>query len=104
MNSKNHWEGQFCIVTGAASGIGLATAQLLSDSGAIVLGLDRHDSAGSSAKVLLEKKNLYRKCDLSVPESIEKVFAEFKDSKLAIKLRLYSSGENLHLISKSLFS
>ena len=83
MNSKNHWEGQFCIVTGAASGIGLATAQLLSDSGAIVLGLDRHDSAGSSAKVLSEKKNLYRKCDLSVPASIEKVFADVKDSKFA---------------------
>ena len=83
MNSKSYWEGQFCIVTGAASGIGLATAQLLSDSGATVLGLDRNESVGSDAKILSENKNLYRKCDLSLPEDIEKVFAEFKNSKLS---------------------
>ena len=83
MTSKSYWEGQFCIVTGAASGIGLATAQLLSDSGATVLGLDRNESVGSDAKILSENKNLYRKCDLSLPEDIEKVFAEFKNSKLS---------------------
>jgi NAD(P)-dependent dehydrogenase (short-subunit alcohol dehydrogenase family) len=83
MNSKSYWEGQFCIVTGAASGIGLATAQLLSDSGAKVLGLDKNDNVGSNVKVFSQNNNLYRKCDLSVPEDIEKVFAEFKDSKLA---------------------
>lgn len=83
MTSKGYWDGQFCIVTGAASGIGLATAQLLSSNGATVLGLDRSDNAGTSANVFAEGNNLYRKCDLSVPEEIEKVFAEFKTSKLA---------------------
>lgn len=83
MTSKGYWDGQFCIVTGAASGIGLATAQLLSNNGATVLGLDRREDAGTSANVFAEGNNLYRKCDLSVPEEIEKVFAEFKTSKLA---------------------
>ena len=83
MTSKGYWGGQFCIVTGAASGIGLATAQLLSSNGATVLGLDRSDNAGTSANVFAEGNNHYRKCDLSVPAEIEKVFAEFKTSKLA---------------------
>jgi len=50
MTSKSYWEGQFCIVTGAASGIGLATAQLLSDSGATVLGLDRNERSDQMQK------------------------------------------------------
>ncbi|NDF03222.1 MAG: SDR family oxidoreductase [Actinobacteria bacterium] len=83
MTSKSYWDGQFCIVTGAASGIGLATAQLLSDNGATVLGLDKSKNVGSDANVFSENKNFYRKCDLYVPEDIEKVFAEFKNSKLA---------------------
>jgi NAD(P)-dependent dehydrogenase (short-subunit alcohol dehydrogenase family) len=83
MTSKGYWDGQFCIVTGAASGIGLATSKLLSSNGATVLGLDRSDDAGTSAKVFAEGNNLYRKCDLSVPAEIEKVFNEFKTSKLA---------------------
>ena len=83
MTSKGYWDGQFCIVTGAASGIGLATSKLLSSNGATVLGLDRSDNAGASANVFAEGNNLYRKCDLSVPAEIEKVFAEFKTSKLA---------------------
>ena len=83
MTSKGYWDGQFCIVTGAASGIGLATSKLLSSNGATVLGLDRSDDAGTSANVFAEGNNLYRKSDLSVPEEIERVFAEFKTSKLA---------------------
>ena len=83
MTSKGYWDGQFCIVTGAASGIGLATSKLLSSNGAVVIGLDRSENAGSSAKVFAEGSNLYRKCDLSIPEEIEKVFGEFKTSKLA---------------------
>jgi NAD(P)-dependent dehydrogenase (short-subunit alcohol dehydrogenase family) len=83
MTSKGYWNGQFCIVTGAASGIGLATAKLLSSNGAMVLGLDRSKDAGTSANVFAEGNNFYRTCDLSVPEEIEKVFAEFKSSKLA---------------------
>ena len=83
MTSKGYWGGQFCIVTGAASGIGLATAQLLSSNGATVLGLDRSKDAGTSANLFAEGNNLYRKCDLSVPEEIEKVFYYFKTSKLS---------------------
>ena len=83
MTSKGYWDGQFCIVTGAASGIGLATSKLLSSNGATVLGLDRSDNAGTSANVFAEGNNLYRKCDVSVPAEIEKIFAEFKTSKLA---------------------
>ena len=61
MTSKGYWDGQFCIVTGAASGIGLATAQLLSSNGATVLGLDRSEDAGSSAKVFAEGNNQFQR-------------------------------------------
>jgi NAD(P)-dependent dehydrogenase (short-subunit alcohol dehydrogenase family) len=83
MTSKGYWDGQFCIVTGAASGIGLATATLLSNNGATVLGLDISENIDSRTKVFTDHKNQYRKCDLANPEEIEKVFAEFKNSKLA---------------------
>ena len=41
MNITEHFEGKGCVVTGAASGIGLAVSQLLLKSGAVVFMADR---------------------------------------------------------------
>lgn len=83
MNSEDFWNGRFCIVTGSASGIGLATSKLLTEKGATVLGLDKSNDAELRGGVFSQSNNSYRTCDLSKPQEIEKVFAEFKNSKLS---------------------
>lgn len=59
------------VVTGAASGIGLALAEQLRSAGATVYGLDRRDSPLGSVRTLL--------CDLSDPDSIRDAVAALPD-------------------------
>jgi NAD(P)-dependent dehydrogenase (short-subunit alcohol dehydrogenase family) len=82
MKNVPGWNGKFCIVTGAASGIGNATLQLLVNMGAIVLGIDRKDPNEFKINAPRGEQVHYRKCDLSNPEQIWEVFQEFKEYKL----------------------
>ena len=59
------YEGTKVLVTGAASGMGAATASILAELGAEVHGLDIQDGDGSL-------DNLHR-CDLGAPEAIDSV-------------------------------
>ena len=63
MDDVLRYEGTRALVTGAASGMGAATASILAELGAEVHGLDIQDGDGSL-------DNLHR-CDLGDPEAIE---------------------------------
>ena len=64
--------GQCAVVTGAASGLGAATAKLLADKGAKVAVLDL-DEAGA-AKVARELGGLAVTCDVSNEQGTEAAF------------------------------
>ena len=59
------YEGKKVLVTGAASGMGAATASILSELGAEVHGLDIQDGNGSLDN--------FHRCDLGDPEAIDSV-------------------------------
>ncbi len=57
--------GNTFIITGAVSGLGLATAQMLIDNGANVIILDINQEAGKLAQQHLGEKSLFACCDVS---------------------------------------
>ena len=59
--------GARCLVTGASSGIGRATAKALQDAGAAVVGLGRDGSALAEPSIV---------CDLADPQQVERAAAE----------------------------
>jgi meso-butanediol dehydrogenase / (S,S)-butanediol dehydrogenase / diacetyl reductase len=61
-------EERVCVVTGAASGIGRATAELAAAEGGIVLGLDREPDDSAAYPLLT--------CDVSDESSVEAAVAE----------------------------
>ncbi len=67
MDDLLQYQGKRCVVTGAASGMGAATAALLVDLGAEVIGLDVQDVGGPVAQAL--------HCDLGDPTSIDATVA-----------------------------
>src|SRR5947207_2168694 len=72
-------DGQIAIVTGGASGIGLATVKAFVDRGAKVVIADYNEKAGKEVeKSLLEKEAdvLFIKADVSAEESVKNLVAE----------------------------
>lgn len=69
MNSYFGYEGKVCVVTGAASGMGRATAELLIALGAEVYALDVN-------QVQLDGAKKFITCNLGSKESIDTAFAE----------------------------
>lgn len=63
-------EGKVAIVTGAASGIGRACVQALSDAGAVVVALDIHESSFDSPLVHATA------CDVTVQRQIEQAICD----------------------------
>lgn len=85
MNQKSEWAGKFCIVTGAASGIGAATMKLLAEKGATVVALDV-DVARLTQKIESLSTGsgtvLGRYCDLANESTIRSIFDEFATESL----------------------
>ena len=67
MDDLLQYEGKRCVVTGAASGMGAATATLLTELGAHVIGLDINDGDAPVAA--------FHRCDLSDPAAIDATVA-----------------------------
>lgn len=63
------YNGKICVVTGAASGIGLATVNVLVKCGAIVYAMDKNEKE-------IEGVKEYIKVDLSSKESIDEAFSK----------------------------
>jgi NAD(P)-dependent dehydrogenase (short-subunit alcohol dehydrogenase family) len=75
-------KGKVCLVTGASSGVGRATAGALSEIGAVVVMVCRDQARGESAraKVAAESGNqsaVLMTADLSSPASVRSLAAEF---------------------------
>ena len=67
------FEGKTVIVTGAASGIGAASARLFAREGATVFAADISDEAGEALASVAEGDIRYRHCDVTVPDDIQRL-------------------------------
>jgi len=67
--------GKRAVVTGAASGIGRATALRLADEGAAVIAADIDEAAGAALADASEGRIAFRRCDVTQPEEIEALMA-----------------------------
>lgn len=72
MKDYLNYENAVCVVTGAASGIGKATAEILTDLGAVVYTLDVRDCGVPGIRRHLA-------ADLSRKESIDEAFSQLPD-------------------------
>src|ERR1700685_249677 len=73
------FDGQVALVTGAASGLGLATAQAFAEAGASVVLADRDEAALRAAENLLTAKKhkvLAVRCDVTDDAQIESMVEE----------------------------
>lgn len=77
MNYGKDFEGLTAAVTGAGSGIGLATAQMLQARGATVFGLDLNEGEMSQSAQWIE-------CDIGSTESVNKAFAKIPNLDLLV--------------------
>ncbi len=68
--------GKHAVVTGGASGIGLATAQVFAEAGAQVTILDLAAAQASEAAASLSLPGRGIGCDVTDPASVEQAFAE----------------------------
>ncbi|HEY7197012.1 MAG TPA: glucose 1-dehydrogenase [Gaiellaceae bacterium] len=71
-------EGKAAIVTGAASGIGRATAMAFADEGATLLLADVDEAGGAETVRLVEERGgaaAFGRCDVSSPEDVEALVA-----------------------------
>ena len=64
-------EGKIAFITGACSGIGLATAELFIDEGACVLAADIQDETGAALRQRFEGRLQFVHCDVTQPTQIQ---------------------------------
>ena len=69
MRDYFNYTNKICVVTGASSGIGKATCNMLIDLGAIVYGIDRNPCEINGLKEFIQ-------CDLSDKNSIDQAFTK----------------------------
>jgi glucose 1-dehydrogenase len=81
MHTPSHWlglEGRVCVVTGAASGIGLATAQALAAVGAEVALIDRDGDAARDAAQRIGRNAIGIACDIADEAAVRDAAAQVR--------------------------
>ncbi len=81
--------GTVAVVTGAASGIGAATARLFADEGATVVGLDRNPATTSADGVL------HRTCDITDAVAVDAAIAEVRGAHGRIDVLVNNAGADV---------
>ena len=84
--------GQVAVVTGAAHGIGLATAKLLAEAGASVALLDIDGDAASAAAAGIGPNSAAWACDVTSEPRVESVFAEIVARFVRIDVLVNNAG------------
>lgn len=82
---SGEFKGLTAVITGSGSGIGLAVAQLLSESGAKVYGLDLYEGETS-------KYATYIPCDVSDPTTVASAFADLAKHEDVIDILANNAG------------
>ncbi len=110
MESQSEWKDKFCVVTGAASGIGAATMIKLLNLGARVIAIDINEVAllGTLGKLPLniQKLAVPRICDISAENEVEALFSSLSDVPLTALLNiaaLPSPGLSIEEISEKIW-
>lgn len=88
--------GKTALVTGANSGMGMATAAALADMGATVIMLCRNEKRGTTALEILsektERKLILMLCDLGDFSSVKKFTDEFKEKFDSLDILVNNAG------------
>lgn len=88
-------DGKVAIVTGAASGIGKAAAELLADYGAKVMILDVSEEKGKEVAEKIRQNNneaYFYRCDVSNSKDCKKVAEDIKDKFNKIDILFNNAG------------
>jgi NAD(P)-dependent dehydrogenase (short-subunit alcohol dehydrogenase family) len=91
----NRLSGKTAIVTGAALGLGRATAIRMAEEGAAVAILDLHDDTGEALAKELQgngSKARYWRCDVSREADIARVFSEVADAFGRLDILVNNAG------------
>ena len=86
----NRLEGRVALITGGASGIGLASAQRLASEGATVVVVDMNADAG--ATVATELGGLFVAADVTSPEDNERMYATAFETYGRIDIAFHNAG------------
>jgi NAD(P)-dependent dehydrogenase (short-subunit alcohol dehydrogenase family) len=81
-------EGKICVITGAASGIGAATAALFRSEGATVIGVDLSDDIAGVDLALA--------CDVADEEAVRSMFARAREAHGRIDVLFNNAGISPH--------
>jgi len=86
----NRLEGRVALITGGASGIGLASAQRLASEGATIVVVDMNAHAGTS--IAAELGGLFVSADVTSPEDNERMYATAFDTYGRIDIAFHNAG------------
>ena len=90
MTACERLRGRVAVVTGAGSGIGLASARRLADEGARIVAVDVDESSGRAAAE--EVDGLFVRADVSSEDDVRGAFAEVYETCGAIDVSFHNAG------------
>lgn len=89
---KKRLSGKVCLITGAARGIGLATAKAFINEGAVVIMSDVDDASGQSEAKALGEKASYFHLDVSKPDQWQYVMEQIQLEHSKIDVLVNNAG------------